>query len=63
LAAEKTPKKNEMDRAVAHMGDRRCVHRGLRGVLRERDYMDDLSVDELYLNGSSRSRIGRPGPD
>jgi hypothetical protein len=48
LAAEKTPKKNEMDGAVARMGDTRGAHRGLRGVLRERDYMDDLSVDGLY---------------
>jgi hypothetical protein len=37
-----------MDGAVAHMGDRRGAYRGLRGVLRERDYMDDLSVDGLY---------------
>jgi hypothetical protein len=48
LAAEKTPKKNEMDGAVARMGDRRGAHRGLRGVLRERDYVDDLSVHGLY---------------
>lgn len=45
MAAEKTPKKNEMDGAVACMGDRRSVYGGLRGVLREGDYMDDLSVD------------------
>ena len=48
MAAGKTPKKNEMDGAVAHIGDRRGAYRGLRGVLRERDYMDDLSVDGLY---------------
>jgi hypothetical protein len=48
LAAEKTPKKNEMDRVVASIGDKRGVYRGLRGVLSERDYMDDLSVDGLY---------------
>jgi hypothetical protein len=37
-----------MDWAVARMGDRRGAYRGIKGVMRERDYMEELSVDGLY---------------
>jgi len=47
---------------IAQMGKRK-VHTGFRwGNLRERDYLEDLSIcGSIKVNGSSRSGIGRNG--